>query len=134
MKNLILFFTLSSLVACSSAPTEPEQTTASTDISASSDEELPKARSPKPGTSLKTVSETIEAPNKRSLEETTASGKPCNTPLGEIPHGGQLTGYVQPKVSADEICVSDTVRCNDGVWKGQGIYPKCMKEKAPTTK
>ncbi len=135
MKNLILFFTLGSLVACSSAPTESEHATHSNGVHFSSDEEeLPKARSPKPGTSLKTISETIETPDKSSIEEATASHKSCNTPLGDIPHGGQLTGYVKPTVGADEICISDTVRCNNGVWKGEGIYPKCVKEKAPTTK
>lgn len=136
MKKFIIFSLLCSLVACSSPPIRVDD--ASVDDSQDAQEsleteDLPKARSPVPGKSTKTIVEPINDPSPVAKEPVTTSARSCKTPLGTIPHGGQLTGYVKDKIEADEICVSDTVRCNDGVWTGQGIHPKCGRAK-PATK
>ncbi|UXR63628.1 hypothetical protein EZJ49_11130 [Bdellovibrio bacteriovorus] len=123
MKRLLIP-TLIFIAGCSSQPkATPEEVEAN----------LPKASPPRGGTT--TTYGGHAAPN--AIELTPAKealpvieGKRCDTPLGTIPDGGKATGYLQAVVPADDICISDTITCKDGVWSGQAIHPTCKKEKS----
>lgn len=60
-------------------------------------------------------------------------GLSCDTPLGVIPDGGKATGFLQATVPEDEVCISDTLSCNDGKWTGEAIHPKCKVLREKTT-
>lgn len=51
----------------------------------------------------------------------------CETPLGPLAHGESATGYLKDIIQADEICISDTIRCKDGTWTGEAIHPTCKR-------
>nr|BFD66773.1 hypothetical protein HAGR004_17950 [Bdellovibrio sp. HAGR004] len=124
MKRLLMISALTLFAGCSS---QPKITTEEAEA------RLPKA-SPPPGGGTKTYGGT-PAPNAIELTPakdapTVVEGKSCDTPLGTIPDGGKATGYLQAVVPADDICISDTITCKDGVWSGQAVHPTCKKEKS----
>lgn len=121
MKKLISLLILGLMVGCSSAPKNG-------DSANSSEEELPKSVSRK---EVKPSVYTSPIPGKASPEAEVppSEGLSCETPLGTLPDGGKATGYLQEEVGPNEICISDTIRCYNGQWKGDAIYKKCTKRK-----
>ncbi len=52
----------------------------------------------------------------------------CESPLGFIPDGHALKGYLRPVESGGENCQQGELTCAEGVWSGAYIYPSCVRQ------
>lgn len=63
------------------------------------------------------------APSSQSVAE---SKEGCHTPLGFIPEGRTMTGYLHQVESRGQRCQQGVLSCENGVWSGAYIYPTCV--------
>lgn len=112
------------VAGCASSPSS-ENATEDAEVN------LPKA-APAPGLGERIYRNESPPEEKNTAVQTKLEPKPgasCETPLGTIPDGGKATGFLQATVPEDEVCISDTLTCNDGKWSGDAIHPKCKVQK-----
>ena len=81
---------------------------------------------PAPGTPSTTLfAEPISGASPTPSVTPSSMGRSCKTPIGVIADGGSATGYMTATVPDDQVCVSDTIKCKDGLWTGKAIHPNC---------
>jgi hypothetical protein len=49
----------------------------------------------------------------------------CESPLGLIPDGGAVQGYLNEFEPVGRSCQTGELVCHDGVWSGEYVHPKC---------
>ncbi len=69
----------------------------------------------------------VEDVKLRELDVFSVEDKSCETPIGRIPDGGSLQGYLTPLVSAGEKCIQGEITCSDGYWSGAYINQACAE-------
>ncbi|MFS4458665.1 hypothetical protein [Bdellovibrio sp. HCB2-146] len=125
MKNILFIAAVFLVAGCSSQPTQPTQ--ASDAYTGSESDISGQKAAPAHGEPSTTVY--TEPGKSPSLEiapaKTTSGSRNCETPLGTIPDGGSLTGYMKATVPYPDVCISDTITCKNGKWSGQAIHKEC---------